>query len=283
MECNFLPSYSYMKLAASLLSSDSWISHYELSLKCHFYLAKAAYPCGYVDVARESLDIIIKCAKSLEDKMNAYTLLVLIQATNNPPEALTLAIQVLSYLGENVDEDKDDAKSMNLYMQVKRKFMAIGDMFALPEDENQGKEREVMYFYSMIGTLAFRLKPECILPYISRYAAYAFDNRVKCKHTPNAIVSFASIMCSSLGPDTQQACKIGRIGMSLLKMYYPSSDAAPETILAYYGQIGLLNENIQECEFMHARGREVALQTGNIHYASLNLIAQISRALQGGV
>jgi ATP-dependent RNA helicase DDX31/DBP7 len=67
-----------------------------------------------------------------------------------------------------------------------------------------------------------------------------------------------------------------------LRKYYPVSSEAPATILSYYGQVGVLNERLQECEFMHARGREIALQAGSLHIASLNLMAMISRALQGG-
>jgi hypothetical protein len=76
--------------------------------------------------------------------------------------------------------------------------------------------------------------------------------------------------------------KIGKIGISILKSHYSTSDEAPAVLLAYYGAVGVLNNQIQECEYMHSRGRDIAMQTGNLYMASLNLIAMISRALQGG-
>lgn len=283
LECNFLSSHDYMKTAVSLLPSDSWASHYELSLKCYYYLAKAAYPCGFIDESKDILSLIIEKAKDVNHKLDAYTLLVSIQATNDPPKAFQTCIEVLGILGEKVAEnDIDQAEAMAVFQQVKAKFMIIpdGQSFQM-EDDSRDKER-IMFFFTQLATLAFIIKPALCIAYISKYTDFAFEYKIKSKHTPSAIVHFASVLCSSLGPDTELGCKIGKIGMSLLKQYYSSSDEAPATILGYYGQVGVLNERLQECEFMHARGREIAQANGNLYMASLNLIAQISRALQGG-
>ena len=274
-----------MKTAVSLLPCDSWSSHYQLCLRSFLYLAKAAYPCGYIDESLEVLNLIIEKGGELNDKIDVYYLLVSIEATNNPPKAFKTCIEVLGYLGENVPEVEIDSNvSMSLFLEVKDRFIAIpeGGEFPMEEHDNQGKESLIMYFYTHLVTLAFRIKPACIVQYISTCTAYAFNNSLRCKHTPNAIVHFASLLCSSFGPDTELGLKIGKIGMSILKKHYSSSIEAPATILGYYGQVGALNERIQECEFMHGRGREIAMQTGNLYMASLNLLAMISRAMQGG-
>jgi hypothetical protein len=272
-----------MKTSVSLLPSDSWISHYELSLQCYSYLAKAAYPCGYIDEAKEVLNLYIEKAKLMSQKMHAYTLLVSLQATNDPLRAFQTCIDVIEYLGERVAEDKiDQGEAMDLFVLVKNKFTTIPGKESFQMEECENAAKLVMYFYTQLASLAFRIKPALCIAYISKCTFYVFEHKVKCKYTPNAIVHFASVLCSSLGPDTELGCKVGKIGMSLLKEHYASSDEAPATILGYYGQVGILNEKIQECEFMHGRGREIAMQSGNLYMSSLNLLAMIARGLQSG-
>jgi hypothetical protein len=284
LECNFLSAYAYLKTAISLLPANSWSSHYKQSLECHVYLGKAAPPCGYIDEAKKVLSVVLSKAKDV-DKIDAYTLLVSIQATNDPLTAFKTCVEVLAYLGEIVPEDeRENVQHMDLFLQVKSKFMTVpdGELIELSEHENQGKERVVMHFYTQLVILAFRVKPALLITYVSKYVSYALEHKVKCKYTPTAIVHFASLLCQLPGSDTKLGCKIGKIGKMYLRKYYPVSSEAPATILSYYGQVGVLNERLQECEFMHARGREIALQAGSLHIASLNLMAMISRALQGG-
>lgn len=285
LECNFLSSYAYLKTSVSLMPNNCWSSHYKLSLECHVYLGKAAPPCGYIDEAKQALNTILSEAK-VNDKIDAYTLLVSIQATDDPMTAFKTCIKVLAYLGESVPEDEmENAQYMDLFLQVKSKFMAVvnGELIEISEHENQGKERVAMHFYTQLVMLAFRVKPALLITYISKYASYALENKIKCKYTPTAIVTFASLLCQLPGSDnTKLGCEVGKIGKMYLRKYYPVSSEAPNTILSYYGQVGILNERLQECEFMHARGREIALQAGSLHIASLNLMAMVGRALQCG-
>jgi hypothetical protein len=181
------------------------MTHYELTLKSYITLAKAAFPCGYADESKEVLNVIIEKAKSLDDKMEAYTLLVSIEALQDPTKAFKTCIEVLNNLGEYVADSEFDRDETNrLFLHIKSLFSAIpeGGSILLEEQENKGRESLVMYFYTQLATLAFRVNPTLLVGYISRYTAYALENKVKCKHTPNAIVHFASLLCSSLGEDT---------------------------------------------------------------------------------
>ena len=67
---------SYLNIALSLLPTDHWISHYDRSLRLSFLLARSAYSCGDVEKAQGILQEILGECRCIEDKLQAYLLLV---------------------------------------------------------------------------------------------------------------------------------------------------------------------------------------------------------------
>ena len=68
-------SRSYFTCAMSLLPTDRWERHYEISLQLSFLLAKSAYKCGDQETAEGILTEIIKESRCVEDKLPASYLL----------------------------------------------------------------------------------------------------------------------------------------------------------------------------------------------------------------
>ena len=71
---DFAASRSYSTYALSLLPTDHWISHYELSLRCSFRSAKSCYSCGDKEKAQCMLEELIGHCHSIEDKVPALSL-----------------------------------------------------------------------------------------------------------------------------------------------------------------------------------------------------------------
>ena len=68
-------SRSYLTFALSLLPTDHWKSHYDLSLRFSLRLAKSCYSCGDVGKAQRILQEVTEQSHSIEDKIPAYALL----------------------------------------------------------------------------------------------------------------------------------------------------------------------------------------------------------------
>jgi predicted ATPase len=68
-------SCSYLKYALTLLPTLHWKSHYDLSLRFSFQLAKSCYSCGDVERAQCILEEITGHCHTIEDKLPAHSLL----------------------------------------------------------------------------------------------------------------------------------------------------------------------------------------------------------------
>jgi len=71
---DFVSSCSYLSFALSILPTDHWKSHYDLSHRLSIRLAKSYYSCGDVEKAHCTLDQITKQCHSIEDKLPAHAL-----------------------------------------------------------------------------------------------------------------------------------------------------------------------------------------------------------------
>ena len=68
-------SRSYLTYALSLLQTDRWKSHYDLSLRFSLLLAKSCYSCGDVEKAQCILQEMTGQCHSFEDKLPGSALL----------------------------------------------------------------------------------------------------------------------------------------------------------------------------------------------------------------
>jgi predicted ATPase len=68
-------SRSYLTYALSLLPTDHWISHYDLSIRFSLRLAKSCHSCGDVEKAQCILQEMTGQCHSFEDKLPGNVLL----------------------------------------------------------------------------------------------------------------------------------------------------------------------------------------------------------------
>ena len=71
---DFVTARTYLNSALSLLPTDHWKSHYDLSLRLSFLLAQTANSCGDVEKAKRTLQDILSECHSIEDKLTSYHL-----------------------------------------------------------------------------------------------------------------------------------------------------------------------------------------------------------------
>ena len=79
---------AYLNHARLFLPNDHWESQYSLSLQLYFLLAKSSYSCGHGDEAHSSLLAILKEGRCIEDKVDAYYLLMNIHHAREGEESL---------------------------------------------------------------------------------------------------------------------------------------------------------------------------------------------------
>eukprot|EP00804_Cyclotella_cryptica_P018958 CCRYP_006467-RB/>CCRYP_006467-RB protein AED:0.02 eAED:0.02 QI:225/1/1/1/0.66/0.5/4/29/1413 len=283
--CDFTAAYSYLTTAFSLLPNDSWSAHYDLTLKCHFQLAKAAYGCGHAKRAQQICENIIECAKCLEDTLETYSLLVstICLAHKDLPVAFKTCRKVLNSLGEDIPDDIVDTYSTVKKVKMLFQNMSSDDLLDMVE-EKSSRNISIMEFYNHLVTVSFQLQPRRVCQYYNaRWASFCLTNRVACKYTPGAFVSFASMLSRDLDEDATLACRISKAGMSMLSR----NDSAmiqqlPVVYSIHFMMVGSLTEPIQSAVTMVRHAYEIGMQTGNLSQAAFSLAIMMARSLYAG-
>ena len=187
--CNYTSAYTYTKTAASLLPENRWDAHHDLSIAIYFQLAKTAYSHSYSKTSEargkhaecllwqknwqlinhflliDALNEIIIHAKSLEIKLDAYTLLHLILfsacAFTDMSGLLVTVIDVLKSLGEDipeVDVAKDDlSNQVNLAKQC---FESETDDTLLQHTNISKRDATIMQAYHILTGISYMVRPK---------------------------------------------------------------------------------------------------------------------------
>jgi len=249
-QSDFSTANTYLTKALSLLPNDTWASHYNLSLQLHFLSAKSAYSCGDSEKACKAVRAILKEGSCIEDKVDAYFLLVnIFQAREEAENAYLTCLEVLADLGEkDVLNDRlpdyCDGKELgsmvaeitkNLECKTKKEMSAIKVDGAL-------KISYIMKFYSFMTIVAYFVKPEVVLPICCRMVELTLAHGVT-KHSVMGLLQYSAALCqrssckTEIASHVQAPCIIAKLAMSLLNRI-ESSDIIGRVYFIYYGLIG---------------------------------------------
>ncbi|KAL7519085.1 hypothetical protein ACHAWX_003883 [Stephanocyclus meneghinianus] len=285
MDCSdFTTAYSYLNAAVSVLPNESWTAHYDLTLKCYFRLAKAAYSCGRATRAQHLCDEIIKHGKCLEDTLETYSLLVsmICLARQDLLMAFKTCIKVLNLLGEDIPDNVVDTNSTVKKAKLLFQDRSSEDLLAMV-DETSSRSIAIMEFYNHLVTVSFHVKQRHIcLYYNARWASFCLTHGVACKYTSGAFVSFASILSRDLDEDARLACRISKTGMIMLSRNNSAIQQLPGVYAMHYMMVGSLTEPIQSAAAMSHYAYEIGMQTGNLSQAAFCLAIMMARSLYAG-
>eukprot|EP00804_Cyclotella_cryptica_P019416 CCRYP_006604-RB/>CCRYP_006604-RB protein AED:0.03 eAED:0.03 QI:114/1/1/1/1/1/5/168/1358 len=288
MHCaNFTSAFDYIKAAVSLLSGDSWTTHYTVSLKYYLQLGKAAIPCGFMDEAKAALNKIIDGGKCLEDKIDAYFLLTAMQSCGtHTDEEIDMCVHVLRLLGEDIPtEGLELCQIVSAVNKTKQLIELESDEALLQMTKirnNTRKIENIMKFYGHLGLISWFVTPKMHAFYMARFAHFCLKSQVGCKYLPSAFVAFGACLCNGLTNETFVGYRIGKIGLMILNRSELDMDEASKVYLAYYRELGVLFEPIQACVDMHRRGYEFGMQVGNTSLAGLHLCLAVHREIISG-
>jgi predicted ATPase/tRNA A-37 threonylcarbamoyl transferase component Bud32 len=96
----YQPAFDYLKKGLELLGADSWQTQYNLILVLHEEAAEAAYLNGHFDLMETWIEVVLRQAKTVLDKVKVYEVkMQAYQAQNQLEDALRTGLQVLQLLG----------------------------------------------------------------------------------------------------------------------------------------------------------------------------------------
>lgn len=221
---NFVGALTYLKAAVCLLPNESWTSHYDFSLNVHYQLARAAYPCGSINEAKDALNKIVESARCLDDMLDAYYLLVniLYHAQEELSEALIICCKVLKLLGEDMPSDPDTGNSaLNHLLEITKtrvNFALTRNIALLNMPRTECKKTvAIMKFYSQLALVSYNKGPLLCGYYISRWVGFSLSKMVLCRYTPVALAFYSAVLAYGLDKrNCNESYRIGKIALALL-------------------------------------------------------------------
>ncbi|KAL3795134.1 hypothetical protein HJC23_007362 [Cyclotella cryptica] len=280
---DFTSAYQYIKAAISLSPEDSWSNHHDQRIKFLFQFANAAFPCGRIQEAKDSLNEIIENGRGIHDTFPSYILLakILFSACNDLSQAFAACRMSLQMLGEDVP-DVEGAKN-NLTSQVAKAKTLLKDselLHSILVQTDDWRILAIMQAYDQLVTITYTSHPNVMPHYAGRWVQFTVVNRVSCRYTSKCIVTLGAILCRDLSQDARIAYRSAK--KALASLDYSHLDVAASVFLTFYGLIGGLFEPIQACIDMLRRGYEMAMQAGNLSVAAFLQLFVLSRSIRIG-
>eukprot|EP00804_Cyclotella_cryptica_P005176 CCRYP_014234-RA/>CCRYP_014234-RA protein AED:0.05 eAED:0.05 QI:231/0.75/0.4/1/0.75/0.6/5/82/1366 len=277
---DFTSAYLYIKAAVSLLPIDMSTNKNDRRIEYFFQLAKAAYPCGFISEAKDSLNTVIENGIDLKETIPSYFLLtkILFLACKELSQAFETCRKLLFMLGEDIP-NTERAKDVLSSQTIKAKALLKDSAFFMKNKRTQTTGEAWQSCKPMINWLQSH-SCHTQMRILTTWAEYTLVRKVSCRYTPKCAVSLASTLCRGLTLDSRIGYKIGKHALVLLDHSY-FEDVA-EIYLTFYGFIGVLFEPLQACLDMHRRGYEMAMQAGNLTVGAFHKIFIHSQSLKTG-
>ncbi len=248
----------YLSLGIDLLSADSWVSNYDLTLALYTEAMEAEYLSTNFDRAEVIGQVILERAKTLLDRIKVYE----------------LKIQIFSLQNQNIDAINTGLTALEMLGISLEKFsVADSDRLKLPELAQVDNLPEMSDIYKLaalkilINLLAPVLvgKPELllqiILTQINLYLEYG--------HAASAALSYAwygLLLCGGMG-DIEKGYYAGELALKLLERFKAKSLKCCVYNLVY-GFVKPWKKHIRESLDPLVEGMQAGLESGDVIYAS---------------
>ena len=164
-------SHSYFKIALSLFQTNHWESEYDGSLRLSLLLANSAYSCGDVEESRNTLQHIFDHATCLDDKLDAYHLLIQLLGIRGVKEeyldGCKIAHEVLAQLGEEIPESISAEETVQLFKMTSTMLKNASVQSLLESGKDVERNIEfILEFYDSMYVAAFHVKQQYV-PFIA--------------------------------------------------------------------------------------------------------------------
>ncbi|KAL3809613.1 hypothetical protein ACHAXA_011792 [Cyclostephanos tholiformis] len=281
---DFVSSCSYLSYALSILPTDHWKSHFNLSRRFSIRLAKSYVSCGDVEKAHSILQQMTKQCLSIEDKLPAHALIATIYTcSKNFKEAYSLCCEVLSQRGEVIPQSFYFNQVTNMLQNTSKSLHRITVRDLLEMKEMNENLIPTMNFFSLIISAAFFAKPE-IIPFVAcRMVQLTMKNGL-CKYSIEGFIHLAMALCSKTvtKKNIEDASQIGKAAMACYRNRYNASDQLPRLCGFYYGFFAWHTESLQMCADMLWRGFDAGMSLGQTNHAIFNSVHYVKTAIITG-
>ncbi len=252
----YKPAYSYLEMATRLLDAQSWETDYAITLEVYSEILQAAFLKGDLELSEKYIQIVLENGKDILDKMPAYEIEMQYHiARGDQRQALNTGLEVIDLLHITLAGSPYEIPD-------------IESVYNLPDirDERVKAALEIM---DSIITPAWALDPR-----LFEQITYTMVNlSVDYGNSASACVGYAfygGVLCAKLG-DIENGYKFGKLAIRLLDKYNARFFKAKVDNL-FASRVLHWKEAARESGKIHFEAIQVGLETGEIEFASYNIV-----------
>jgi predicted ATPase len=259
----------YVDFGIEVLGDDHWKDAYALSLTLYTIGTEVNYCTANFERVHELLSIVLKNARSFQDKLGAYaTEVYVLGATDKMREAISRGLKVLGELGEPVAPYPSARRVSSEVNKMQRLTRGKTDesLLRLPLMTDPNKLAS-MKMLNMLFLSAMMTRP------LLAASVSLSMMRLSLKHgmsamTSSAFVTYGMLLCSLPG-DFDEGYRFGQLSLELLKMF-KMKEWVPRVYAGVYGVINLHKRPVSLSLEKLKSGFMIGLEFGDIEYAMLN-------------
>ncbi|RUT06068.1 serine/threonine protein kinase [Dulcicalothrix desertica PCC 7102] len=257
----------YLTTGIELLTPDSWVQEYDLSLALYETAAEAAYLAGEFEQMEGFVEVVLAQAKTLLEKVKVHE--VKIQAygaQNKALEAVNIALAFLKLLGVEFPENPSQSDMQLAMAEVASNMNGrhIEDLINLPKMIHADK-LAMMRILSSINPFTYQAVPELfslnVLKQINLSLRYG-----NAPLSALAYVTYGLILNAVVG-DIESGYQFGKLAINLLREFQ-MKEVDVKVIATFNPYIRSWKEHTKEVLKPVLEAYSTGLETGNLEYAS---------------
>lgn len=265
----FQTALDYANTGLQLLETNSWNTHYALTLGLHTEAVEACYLCADFARMEPLFRTIVANAKTILDTVKPYEIRIhAFKAQNKFKEAILTGLEVLEQLGESFPKKPTQAHALPEFakMALALRGKSKDDILALPVMTNPEKIA-AMRIIADIASSVYWGMPDLLLLIVFRMVRLSLkygNNPVSCY----SYGAYGVILCGALGA-MKKGMEYGDIALALLDKL-DAKEWKAQIYVTPYGLIRPWNEHVKHTLKPLQESYQIGMETGAIEYACVN-------------
>ena len=263
----YVAAAQYLAAGIKLLSNQSWLHQYDLTLALFETATEVAYLNG--TPVEDLAAIVLQRAHTLLDKIKVYEIKIQAYAAESQPQAAVLiALQVLHLLGIKFPQKPDNLRILWALLQTKLMLpLQISELVNLPEMTDP-HQLAIMRVMRSVGSPAYQATP-WLMPLI---AFKGVNLSLKYGNTAESAYAYASygvILCGVLG-DVAAGYQFGKLAMQVLARFQ-AKELTAKTLMVVTNFINHWQDHVNQGLKPLLDAYQIGLETGDLEFAAYAL------------
>ncbi|NEQ36114.1 MAG: AAA family ATPase [Okeania sp. SIO3I5] len=256
---------AYCQTGISLLAENSWETQYELTLQLHEEKAEAAYLNGEFEEMDKLINIVLEKAARLLDKIKVYDIQIqACIAQSKLPEALNIALSVLSLFGINFPANPSQSDNQEVLQKTKSKLRKkkISELINLPLLQDK-KKLALMQILSSLFTISFIGKPELLILACCAPINLSLSSGI-CSLFAYSCVNYGFLLCI-VEQDIETGYEFGKLACEILEKFN-SKELKAKVLQIFCFGVKHWKRPIHEIVPQFLEIYKIGLETGDLEY-----------------